>query len=143
MIPFFRPVLLFVRTLSGMLERQEFRSLCYIVLETLGLGTFVYHNLEGWTWLDSLYFSVITLTTVGYGDFSPQTAPGKLFTIFYIFAGLGLLLGFVSVVGEQLVEDGHGAMQRRQQKRKTFTKNLRQKAWPEKPEEKILELSEN
>jgi hypothetical protein len=37
--------------------------------------------------LDSLYFSVITLATVAYGDFSPYTMAGKIFTVFYIFIG--------------------------------------------------------
>ena len=57
-----------------------------------------YHYLEGWDFVDSLYFSVITLTTVGYGDFSPQTTGGKLFTIFYIFIGLGMILSFLQTV---------------------------------------------
>ena len=48
--------------------------------------------------LDSLYFSVTTLTTVGYGDFFPKTDAGKMFTIFYILAGVGILLGFVNAV---------------------------------------------
>jgi voltage-gated potassium channel len=66
-------------------------------------GTLFYHNVEGWTWLDSSYFSVITLTTVGYGDFSPQTDLGKVFTMVYIFVGLGILSGFATVVGKQIV----------------------------------------
>ena len=44
--------------------------------------------MEGWNLLDSLYFSVVTLTTIGYGDLSPSTAASKIFTIFYIFVGL-------------------------------------------------------
>jgi len=54
--------------------------------------------LEGWTWLDALYFSIITLTTIGYGDFSPQTDMGKIFTIFYIVIGIGIILSFVNTV---------------------------------------------
>jgi hypothetical protein len=48
----------------------------------------------------SLYFSVVTLTTVGYGDHSPSTAAGRFFTILYIFVGLGIVLGFVNAVAE-------------------------------------------
>jgi len=62
------------------------------------VGTIVYHNLEGWGWVDSLYFSMITLTTVGYGDFSPQTNGGKIFTIIYIIVGVGIILSFVNTV---------------------------------------------
>lgn len=61
-------------------------------------GMFVYHFLEDWRWLDALYFSVITLTTVGYGDFSPQTDAGKIFTIFYIIVGIGIILTFIDSV---------------------------------------------
>lgn len=58
----------------------------------------VYHYLEGWEWLDSIYFCIITLTTVGYGDFSPQTDAGKAFTIIYIIMGVGIILSFINTV---------------------------------------------
>ncbi|MBX0327143.1 potassium channel family protein [Oscillochloris sp. ZM17-4] len=70
----------------------EFRVLAALVLLVLAMGTLFYHSVEGWGWIDSLYFCVITLSTIGYGDFSPQTAAGKLFTIMYIFMGIGLLV---------------------------------------------------
>jgi voltage-gated potassium channel len=58
--------------------------------------------------LDSLYFSVITLTTVGYGDFSPSTRAGNIFTMFYIFIGIGIVLGFVNAVAERSMEQRGG-----------------------------------
>jgi Ion channel len=67
-------------------------------------GTLFYWNVEGWGLLDSLYFSVITLTTVGYSDFSPTTAGGKVFTMLYIFVGIGNLLGFVNTVAERSLQ---------------------------------------
>ena len=64
----------------------------------LGIGTVVYHYLEGWSWIDALYFSVITLSTIGYGDFSPVTDTGKVFTIFYIIMGIGIILSFINTI---------------------------------------------
>ena len=56
-------------------------------------------------WIDAFYFCVITLTTIGYGDLTPKTAMGKLFTVVYIFVGLGLLAAFISYVAQQAREN--------------------------------------
>lgn len=46
----------------------------------------------------------MTPTIVGYGDLSPSTAAGKVFTIVYIFTGLGIVLGFVNAVAERSLQ---------------------------------------
>ena len=73
-----------------------FRGLLGLTASTLLAGTVVYWRLEDWTWFESLYFSVITLTTVGYGDFSPQTTGGRAFTIVSVMLGLGIVIGLVT-----------------------------------------------
>ncbi|HET7799863.1 MAG TPA: potassium channel family protein [Humibacillus xanthopallidus] len=60
------------------------------------LGTLVYRWLEHWSVVDSLYFSVVTLATVGFGDLHPTTDAAKLFTVLYILSGLGILSAFIS-----------------------------------------------
>ena len=60
------------------------------------LGVFVFPQLEeGWTHTDALYFSMATMSTVGYGDISPSTDSARVFTMFMIF--FGLLFVFVEV----------------------------------------------
>jgi voltage-gated potassium channel Kch len=90
--------MIFFRTLLSFLQDKQYRDLLLTSLIILAFGSAVYHYLEGWSWLDSVYFSMITLTTIGYGDFSPQTNSGKLFTIFYIIIGIGIILSFVNTL---------------------------------------------
>lgn len=90
--------MLFFRTILGFLKNREYRSLLFTTLIVLLTGTMAYHYIEGWSYIDSLYFSVVTLTTIGFGDFAPQTDAGKLFTIFYIIMGIGVILTFINVL---------------------------------------------
>lgn len=85
-------------TLIEFLKDKHYRSLLGASIGILFGGALVYHYLEGWSYLDSLYFAAITLSTVGYGDFSPHTDLGKLFTIIYIGIGVGLILAFINAV---------------------------------------------
>lgn len=91
----------FIRALWNGLKDPQFRGLFYWVLGMLAVGTWFYAKFEGWSALDSLYYCVITLTTVGYGDFTPVTPGGKIFTIFYILVGIGLISGFVILLAER------------------------------------------
>jgi voltage-gated potassium channel len=77
-----------------------FRILLALVVSLLVSGTTFFTLVEGWSVLDSLYFSVTTLTTVGFGDPAPTTALGKIFTILYIFVGLGVIGGFINVLAK-------------------------------------------
>lgn len=90
--------MIFFKTLFSFFQDKQYRDLLLTSIIILALGSVVYHFLEGWSWLDSIYFSIITLTTIGYGDFSPQTNGGKLFTIFYILIGIGIILSFINTV---------------------------------------------
>ena len=79
---------------SGVWERRSTSVVSGLAAGTLLTGTVVYHLLEDWSWVDSLYFSVVTLTTVGYGDLSPTTDLSKLFTVVYLVSGMSLLAAY-------------------------------------------------
>ncbi len=89
---------------AKILLNSRFDILLILVLVTLGIGTIFYAQVEGWSLLDSLYFSVITLSTIGYGDISPVTSVGRLFTIFYVIVGVGILLGFINFITDQALK---------------------------------------
>lgn len=66
-----------------------------------------YRYIEGWSWLDSIYFSVVTISTVGFGDFSPETAAGKIFTMFYIVVGLGIFVAAATTIANAIMSQGN------------------------------------
>jgi voltage-gated potassium channel len=99
MLTFLLALALFARTLVRLWRRDpDLRTLVILVYFTLLTGTIFYSLQEGWSLVDALYFSVTTLTSVGLGDLAPTTTIGKLFTVVYIFSGLGLIAGFIDTI---------------------------------------------
>ena len=85
------------------------KDLEYYILLTLAIsvvfaGTVVFHILEKWSWVDSFYFTVITLATVGYGDLTPTTQLGKLVTVLFVITGVGIFFAFLNKVMERRME---------------------------------------
>lgn len=78
--------------LLDVIKDKESRPVFYWAAIVLLIGTFAYHWLEGWSYLDALYFCVISLATIGYGDLTPTTPASKLFTIIYVINGIVILL---------------------------------------------------
>jgi hypothetical protein len=78
--------------LWDVIRDRESHPVFYFAVGTLALGTFAYHWLEGWSYLDALYFCVISLATVGYGDLTPTTPLARAFTIVYVINGIVILL---------------------------------------------------
>lgn len=77
--------------------------LVMVAIGIVGIGTVFYHIVEKLKYLDSLYFSVITLTTIGYGDIVPKTNAGKIFTIFYVLIGISILAGIANFIVKRAV----------------------------------------
>jgi hypothetical protein len=108
----------FIGSLAGVIRDQRTRAIGLVLLGLLATGTIFYSLVEGWSPLDALYFSVISLATVGYGDFTPQTALGRLFTIFFVLAGVGVLVAFVSEVARHAIQRADERVEARQARRR-------------------------
>jgi voltage-gated potassium channel len=81
------------------------------------VGTLVYHLIERWTWISSFYFSVVTLTTVGYGDLVPTRDVTRLFTAIYILLGATIVLASVAIIGTRYLEKRGVKVKSRREKR--------------------------
>ena len=78
--------------LWDIIQDRDSRPVLIWASGTLLFGTFVYHWLEGWSYLDALYFCVISSATIGYGDLTPTTDVAKMFTIVYVVNSIVVLL---------------------------------------------------
>jgi len=70
----------------------------------LGIGTMVYHRLEGWGYIESFYFSVVSVTTIGYGDLHPTSDISRLFTAIYLLVGVATVLTALGIIGTAYIE---------------------------------------
>jgi len=84
-------------------SRHLIISILLMVL-ILVFGTVGYMMLEGWRMIDSLYMTIITLTTVGYTEINPLSEAGRVFTILLIMLGVGLFLYVAGAVVQFMVE---------------------------------------
>jgi len=73
-------------------SRARVRIVLMAVLAAIAFGTVAFHLIEGWSILDSLYVTVQTVTTVGFGDIVPGTVLGRLFATVFMMVGVGIVL---------------------------------------------------
>jgi voltage-gated potassium channel len=74
------------------------------ILATVLFGMVGYRALEGWSWFDGLYMTVITLATIGYGETHPLTPAGRAFTIVLIVVGVTVFGFLISRLTQAVVE---------------------------------------
>jgi len=86
---------------------RQFQLSLISLAALLVVGLLGYHLIEGLDWFDSLYMTVITLTTVGFGEVKPLSDAGRAFTVVMVLVGVGVAMWFLRnlvevVVGEEM-----------------------------------------
>lgn len=84
-------------------ERQARALLAFVVIILIS-GTFFFMEVEHWNPVDSLYYCVTTLTTVGSGELRPHTDMGKIFTVMYLFMGVGAVLATLQLISRHAIK---------------------------------------
>ena len=87
-----------------MILTNKLKITLIILLTIFIIGTVGFHFIEGWSLMDSFYACIITLSTVGYGDFAPETTAGKLFAVFIIIFGVGMMFYSLVLMAETFIE---------------------------------------
>ena len=88
------------RGLGEALRQPDVQAVAMLAGALILVATVFYRLVEGWSLLDSAYFSVVTIATIGYGDLVPHTALGKIFTIAYVFSGIGIFVAAVTAIAQ-------------------------------------------
>ena len=88
-----------------MIEKNKIRLRIYLTALAVMLlvGTIGFMFIENMSLTDAIYFSIVTMATVGYGDIHPQTGLGKILTLFIIIGGVGTFLGVMASITDLFV----------------------------------------
>jgi voltage-gated potassium channel len=98
--------------------RRLLLGICVLVF-IVAIGVTGYIVIEGWTFIDALYMTIITITTVGFAEVHPLSLTGKIFSIFIIIGGVGSALYILTATVQSVLEGQFGiTMGRRRMKAK-------------------------
>ena len=92
--------------------RLKIYLVVFSILLFVGISGFMF--IENMSFIDAVYFSIVTMATVGYGDLHPQTEIGKFLTLIIIIGGVGTFLGVIASITDVFVSRREQAI--RQQK---------------------------
>lgn len=83
--------------------KSKIQTALFMLILVLSIGIIGYRFLSGYSWVDALYMTVITMATVGFGEVVPLDDTAKIFTVFLIFASV-IIVGYaISVITEHIL----------------------------------------
>jgi voltage-gated potassium channel Kch len=94
-------------------QRHTYKKLAAGAVFLIASGTVIFSLLEDWSVVDSFYFCVVTVTTVGFGDITPDTDAAKLATVVYIIVGISIISTFLDARLKKHAYDRSGRVQDR------------------------------
>ncbi len=86
---------------------KAFRHLKFLAAAltlVIAMGTAGFHYIEGWPWFDGFYMVITTLTTIGYQETHPLSHAGRVFNVFIILSGVGLVFLAIGSLTQALLE---------------------------------------
>lgn len=92
-------VAILAHSLNKLRDQKETKVLIYLVIAHLSIGTTFYMSYEGLSVVDSLFYSVMTMATLGYGKLTDDIS--KVFVMLYILSAIGLFSQFVLLISER------------------------------------------
>ena len=95
------PFVITFRALRGIWRDPDSHNILVTAGMLLVAGTLIFMIIEDLSLVDGFYFSFVTLATIGYGDISPTTDVGKIVTVIYGIAGLGIMAALISSIASQ------------------------------------------
>lgn len=111
-------------------DRRRITTAVFFLVLFVAVGTMFYggydDGVDSFSYVDGLYLSVMTITTVGYGDISPQNSSMRLFTVFYILFGVALFANCIQVLVTVYVRNEIKRKQKRQLSKQITIAELRQ-----------------
>ncbi len=102
--------------------RRSLTPVIVLLITVIAIGTIGYRLIEGWDYLDAMYMTVITLSTVGFGETAPLSAGGRIFTIALIIVGVSTVAYGLSTIGEYILNVRVGPRVRERRMMRTISK---------------------
>jgi len=95
------------------IDFKGIRLLLSLPIAILAVGTLGFMVLEGLSFIDALYFTIVTISTVGYGDISPTNIASKIFSIVLIIIGISTFLTIITNITQILIHRGQNRLRTR------------------------------